>query len=353
MDEDLSENNYTNLGGKAAIVVTSIASPNEVLRKIASDATLRRHKFYVIGDVKSPDNFELSGCEFYGIDAQRGLNLRTAQSTPVRHYARKNIGYLLAMRDGASIIIETDDDNLPGPNFYLPLNPHQELPVVMGTGWLNVYRYFSDALIWPRGLPLDTVHIPLPRLDDVPRINTFSPIQQGLADDNPDVDAIYRLLLPLPITFRSDVRVALGNMTWCPFNSQNTTFFEEAFPLLYLPAYCSFRMTDIWRSFVAQRICWENEWTILFREATVTQFRNDHRLMKDFADEISGYLHNRSIGEALDGLNLKPGLRYIPYNMRLCYESLVSIGVVAPDELPLLEAWLADLDDLSRGASKE
>src|SRR3712207_7949160 len=36
------------------------------------------------------------------------------------------------------------------------------------------------------------------------------PIQQGLADENPDVDAIYRLALPLPQNFRSDRRVALG-----------------------------------------------------------------------------------------------------------------------------------------------
>ena len=73
------------------------------------------------------------------------------------------------------------------------------------------------------------------------------PIQQGLADENPDVDAIYRLVLPLPVQFETGRRIALKRGVWSPFNSQNTAWWPDAFPLLYLPAYCSFRMTDIWR----------------------------------------------------------------------------------------------------------
>ena len=61
-------------------------------------------------------------------------------------------------------------------------------------------------------------------------------------------------------------------------------------------------MTDIWRSFVAQRIAWANNWSILFHEPTVWQERNDHSLMRDFKDEVPGYLHNRRIGEVLDRL---------------------------------------------------
>lgn len=148
---------------------------------------------------------------------------------------------------------------------------------------------------------------------------TDCPIQQGLADENPDVDAIYRLTFPLPQNFRSDRRVALGSGAWCPFNSQNTTWYPEAFPLLYLPAYCSFRMTDIWRSFVAQRIAWANGWSVLYHEPTVWQDRNDHDLMRDFADEIPGYMNNAQIAAGLDALPIKPGVGEIPANVQLCY----------------------------------
>jgi hypothetical protein len=69
--------------------------------------------------------------------------------------------------------------------------------------------------------------------------------------------------------FLPNRRVALGAGAWSPFNSQNTAWYPKAYPLLYLPSYCSFRMTDIWRSFVAQRIAWENGWAVLFKSPDV------------------------------------------------------------------------------------
>src|ERR1700691_4694073 len=99
-----------------------------------------------------------------------------------------------------------------------------------------------------------------------------------------------------------DVPIALLGAC-CPFNSQNTTWFKEAFPLLYLPYYCSFRMTDIWRSFVAQRIAWTCGWPVLFHQSTMRQERNDHNLMNDFRDEISGYNNNALICNSLKELN--------------------------------------------------
>jgi hypothetical protein len=100
-----------------------------------------------------------------------------------------------------------------------------------------------------------------------------------LADENPDVDAVYRMTSLLPRSFRSDRRVVLGAGVWSPFNSQNTTWWADAFPLMYLPEHCPFRMTDIWRSLVAQRIAWENGWNVLFHEPTVRQQRNEHDLL--------------------------------------------------------------------------
>jgi len=328
---------------EAAVVLTSIAAPNAVMRAIAADCAERGLDFYVIGDTKSPDKFELEGCQFYGYDTQLTLPYETVKLCPTRHYARKNIGYLLAIQSGVDQIIETDDDNLPGPNFYEALPLETTLPAVVDGGWVNVYRYFTDALIWPRGLPLDEINAALPALSEPQPVRI--PIQQGLADENPDVDAIYRLALPLPFYFDKSLRVALSSGSWCPYNSQNTIHYREAFPLLYLPAHCSFRMTDIWRSFVAQRIAGANGWSILFREATVVQDRNDHSLMRDFEDEISGYLGNRKIAEALDALTILPGtdLPTMGENLRLCYRALVEGGHVGEAELPLLDAWLADL----------
>lgn len=328
---------------RSAVVLTSIAAPNKVMRAIASDCAERGLDFYVIGDTKSPEDFTLEGCRFYSYADQLKLPLETARLCPTRHYARKNIGYLLAIKSGVDRIIETDDDNLPHADFYEALPVEATLPVIADAGWVNVYRYFTDGLIWPRGLPLDEINAALPELSEPTTVRI--PIQQGLADENPDVDAIYRLALPLPFSFNKSLRVALSRGTWCPYNSQNTIHYREAFPLLYLPAYCSFRMTDIWRSFVAQRIASVNGWSILFREATVVQDRNDHNLMRDFEDEISGYVGNRKIVEALEALDLPSGadLPTIGENLRRCYQALVEGGHVGKEELPLLDAWLTDL----------
>jgi hypothetical protein len=302
----------------------------------------RGSAFYVIGDLASPADFHLDGCEFYSVARQQQSGLKTAKLCPTRHYARKNIGYLLAAEAGAQIIVETDDDNLPRPGFWEPRSRRQRAASVRDAGWVNAYAYFSDTIIWPRGLPLDEIQGKPPAYETLAVEDADCPIQQGLADADPDVDAIYRLIFPASVDFRQDRRVALGEGAWCPFNSQNTTWWPDAYELMYLPSFCSFRMTDIWRSFVAQRIAWANGWRVLFHEPTVYQIRNEHNLMRDFRDEIPGYLNNRKIAETLAALHLASGVEAIGGNLRLCYESLVRIAVMEARELDLLEAWIED-----------
>lgn len=333
---------------RPTVVLTSISPPNQILQAIATGAAAAKFDFVVVGDTKSPPDFALEGCEFYSLERQLQSGFRFASLCPTRHYARKNIGYLLAMRAGSPLVLETDDDNIPLPSFWSERRPQVTAPVLAAAGWVNVYRYFTDALVWPRGLPLDEIQTEPPKFETLLSQASHCPIQQGLADENPDVDAIYRLAFPLPQNFRGDRRVVLGPGSWCPFNSQNTAFWPEAYPLLYLPAYCSFRMTDIWRSFVAQKLAWVNGWSILFHEPTVRQERNDHSLMKDFADEVPGYLGNRAIAAALDAIELPTGVDAIAANLRLCYRQLVKHGWVGDEELTLLDAWLDDLAEIRR-----
>ncbi|MHC5060994.1 MAG: STELLO glycosyltransferase family protein [Planctomycetota bacterium] len=331
---------------KIAVIVTSIAGPNKVMQGLAKGCKERGYRFIVIGDQASPADFRLDGCDFYSLDRQVETGFKFAQLCPVRHYARKNIGYLIAIADGASVIIETDDDNIPYDDFWQLKSAGHSVNVVERAGWVNVYRYFTDANIWPRGMALEHINDEVPAFESLRSRDVFCPIQQGLADDNPDVDAIYRLTGPLPQKFRKDRRVALMDGSWCPFNSQNTTWWAEAFGLLYLPSFCSFRMTDIWRSFIAQRIAWVNGWGVLFGEPTMRQERNEHDLMRDFADEVPGYLNNSRLCEAIEPLSLSAGVEVISDNLRLCYEKLVEMALVGSKELDLVEAWNEDLSKI-------
>lgn len=334
------------LQDSVSIIVTSISSPNAVLREVAAQSKARGYSFFVIGDVPSPADFSIDGCEFYSLERQQASGFETARLLPTRHYSRKNLGYLLALRTRPGMLLETDDDNMPLPPFWQPRQLRPHVRTLAANGWSNVYRYFTEANIWPRGLPLDAVQTRLPEFEKLPETELDCPIQPALADEDPDVDAIYRLLLPLPVSFRADRRLALAAGTWCPFNSQNTAWFPPAYPLLYLPSYCSFRMTDIWRSFVAQRIAWENGWGVLFNGPDVRQERNDHNLMRDFADEVPGYLNNRAIGEHLTALKLSAGPENIGDNLVRCYEELVRLALVGTEEIPLVKAWVRDLENL-------
>lgn len=325
------------------LIITSIADQEHpILKQYAVESSNHKVPFIVVGDTKSPAKFDLDGCDFYSIERQKTLNFQLTKTLPVRHYARKNLGYLIAISKGAKTIIETDDDNLPFDDFWTNRTKRVSTHLLNNKGWVNVYKYFTETHIWPRGFALEHIKDNLPPLED--QVFIDCPIQQGLADNNPDVDAIYRFTLPLPIIFNKAENIALGIDSFCPFNSQNTTWFKEAFPLLYLPSYCSFRMTDIWRSFVAQRIAWTCGWPILFGKSTVWQERNDHNLLNDFCEEISGYKNNGQIIINLKELNLKEGVENIPENMKLCYKTLIELGFVGTQESILLDVWLKDIN---------
>ena len=211
-----------------------------------------------------------------------------------------------------------------------------------------MYRLFRNDLIWPRGFPLDLINTPATFVHDTqaPLESFECPIQQGLADLAPDVDAVWRLLLDREFAFPPSQSVWLPPGTWCPFNSQTTWWWPVAYPLMYLPSLCSFRMTDIWRSFIAQRCLWELGFGLAFHPPEVTQERNIHNLLRDFEQEVPGYLQNQQIVDILLSLNLTPGVGAVTSNLMRSYEALVAKAIMPAGELPLLKAWLADIESL-------
>ena len=105
------------------LIITSIApSTNRVLQTFASECQQNNMHFIVIGDSKSPAGFSLKNCDFYSLDQQKGLPFKMAGSLPECKYSRKNLGYLLAMKHDAKVIIETDDDNFPTIEFWKGCN---------------------------------------------------------------------------------------------------------------------------------------------------------------------------------------------------------------------------------------
>jgi hypothetical protein len=389
-----------------AAVLTTVQVPTPAIRSLLASMAQYPLALVVAGDRKGPAAYDLPSTTFLSLQAQLEGPFELARKLPTGHYCRKNISYLEAIRQGATCIYETDDDNAPLPT-WVPREEHvREVRVVAheahesarmgesthgahgthgkgrGTAepqdhgttdavshrhtftpsrWVNVYRYFTDELIWPRGLPLDEIHTPVPaasaagdQMSGVGRslgschscdswAGLRSPIQQGLVNGSPDVDAVWRLALDRPFKFdeRPSVYLAPGN--WCPFNTQSTWWWPVVYPLLYVPSHCSFRMCDIWKSFVAQRCLWELGLGVVFHAPEVVQDRNPHNLMRDFADEIPGYQHNRELAQVLEKASLESGETEVAGNLLRCYEALVQAGILPTEELGLVRIWLEDM----------
>lgn len=331
-------------------VITTIQEPTACTRSLAEVLSRDGSPLWVVGDKKGPAKYDLEGAHFYSLAAQLELPFRLARLLPVGAYTRKNLGYLLAMRQGAKCIYETDDDNRPLPG-WLPRAPQVSARRVSGAGWFNVFRHFGEGCIWPRGFALGKIRqsIPLEAVESTPQ--TFAaPVQQGMVNGSPDVDAIWRLTLDREFSFRDQPSLYLPPGVWCPFNSQTAWWWPEAYVLMYLPSHCRFRMTDIWRSFIALRCLWALGRGMMFHAPEVYQARNAHDLLKDFEDEVPGYLHNRRLCELLEKLDLETKPKAISANLWRCYVALIAEGLFPKEELELLEAWIEDTDRLPQPA---
>lgn len=329
----------------ASIVITSIFAPTEAVTKFAA---LPDYQLVVAGDKKSPADWSAPDVQYLNVADQEALGFRMSEKLPFNHYGRKMMGYLHAIRAGAQAIVDTDDDNIPYDSWSFPELEGTFATSPADAGFVNIYKNFTSHHIWPRGYPLDLILNTEHNLKeaDLTQENVKIGIWQGLADSDPDVDAIYRLVDNTEIFFDKRSPIVLAEGTLCPFNSQNTLVRRELFPLLYLPAYVTFRFTDILRGLVAQPIMWAHGYRLGFTEATVIQVRNPHDYVKDFESEIPCYLHpNRviaAVSRAIDKGNT------VSENLRLAYAELAKENIVSAQEIELLDLWLADMTALTK-----
>ena len=249
---------------KASLIVTTINKPNKILKRLAKFSKINDWEFIIIGDKKTPKDFKLNSSKFLSLTDQKKLNFNFSKICPKNSYARKNIGYLIAIRN-SQVIIETDDDNYPKKSFFNKRELDHVATQINNKDWINIYELFlgKKKFIWPRGLPLDQINNKI-KISKSKVKNSFH-IQQGVCDNNPDVDSIFRLIND-KINIKFLNKKFNLNRSLSPFNSQNTTWFKEAFPLMYLPVTCTMRCTDIWRGLLAVYLFRLNNKKILFMD---------------------------------------------------------------------------------------
>lgn len=335
---------------RTSTVITTIQSPTPSLLLLAEHLYEIGENLIVIGDKKSPLEYKLNHGAFFSAEAQQALSWKIVNAIPWNSYSRKMVGYLLAADQGSLYIRETDDDNRPLSGFFDPI-PHElkvRIPAASGE-WINPYAYFTETDIWPRGLPLQEIGDVRKQVSQSLVRREEIGVLQGLANGSPDVDAIYRLTRNDVTDYEFDVQDPLQIPLGCytPFNSQATLWNIKLLPLMYLPSTCSFRMTDIWRSFIALRIMRETNYYLIFTRATMFQDRNTHNLLDDFESEISGYLGNSRLVQEIENVVFNSNNTNFSDQLRLIYSRLIECGFMDAIEMEMLEAWLFDCDSLT------
>jgi hypothetical protein len=327
------------MGKKQFIIITSIFEPTKAVKRFAK---LKNYELVVVGDKKSPKNWFCENVTYLSVEDQLSLKLPINETLPYNHYCRKMVGYLYAMKRGAEIIIDTDDDNIPYENWNFPSYEGEFETVEKEAGFVNIYKEFTPNKIWPRGLPLKDIL----KEQDLKKETCYSKIGvwQGLADGDPDVDAIYRLTSNELCNFDKRNPIVLEKGTICPYNSQNTAIIKDFFALLYLPSFVTFRFTDILRGIVAQPILWAKEYRLGFTEATVVQERNEHDFMRDFESEIPMYLHIEKTFEIAN--NTADSKLSVEENLLAIYKGLEKEGIVDSREIDLLHLWIESIQSI-------
>lgn len=326
---------------KKYIVITSIFEPTEAVREFSKR---NEYQLIVVGDKKTPQEWHYEGADYISVEEQEKMNFRLAKLLPYNHYCRKMLGYLKAIQNNADFIVDTDDDNIPKSNWDFPAFNGVFNCIGKNKGFINIYQFYTDLKIWPRGLPLKLIKKQFEFENSLVAEDCKVGIWQGLADEDPDVDAIYRLTDNTPCYFNEREPIVLGKGTISPFNTQNTMICKELFALMYLPTYVTFRFTDILRGFIAQPIMWLYNYQLGFTNATVLQKRNPHDYLKDFSSEIPMYLHCEKVVDLVKSSISKD--ERIEANLYNSYESLLKAKIICDDEMNVLEAWLKDLEEL-------
>lgn len=328
---------------KKCVIITTINPPTETIRRHMDN---NDYDVIIVGDKKTPDCYFQEKCIYLDIITQDTMFPVISKLIPYNHYARKNIGYLYAIKNNYNIIYETDDDNIPYDRFDSEINNNMTQMIEDETcDWINIFKYFTNnSWIWPRGYPLSLIQkhkIPQFRIDD--SVDKTPSIINGLVENDPDVDAIFRLSSNsnCEINWLKNKNIIVSNKNMCVFNTQNTFWIDsDVFFLLLLPCSVSFRYCDILKSIIANIILRKKNKNIAFISPNVYQLRNEHDLIKDFQSEYLMYIHNEKIldyisngVDTIDSHNDKVLLKII-------YNNLFENKIITRLDIQICEEWL-------------
>jgi hypothetical protein len=299
---------------KIGLATTTINEP--VLLKEYADSALEHTKntgdeifFIVAGDRRTPKSAETLCSDIsvsHGIlveyltpEAQLKVVKKSMQLGSLLKWdciQRRNIAGFRALQLGADLIIYIDDDNFIKKGNYFgdhvaAIKREELFAHSSSNGFLNIMETAQGPGIsdrtFPRGYPFEkraggsTFQ---KNLDVKPKIASNA----GLWLEEADIDAVTRIgTRPVVETYALKENESLCVNTWTPINSQNTSFLAQ-FMVGYFLSSDVGRYDDIYAGYIFQKLVNHFGFTISFGSPIVIQYRNEHDLLIDLENEISG-----------------------------------------------------------------
>ena len=181
------------------------------------------------------------------------------------------------------------------------------------------------------------------------KVNTESiGVLQSLADYQPDLDAIYRITMPNQFFFKrtNETRPLLvPRRVLTPYNAQATLHFKKSFWGLLLPITVHGRVSDIWRSYFAQRMFWQTNLQLGFlpRPLVVHQ-RNDHNNLGDLNGEQDLYMKSEHLVKFLS--SWRGTGNSLPELIEELWVALYEHNYIDVKDVELVQLWLNSLIDI-------
>ncbi|ESO87876.1 hypothetical protein LOTGIDRAFT_62788, partial [Lottia gigantea] len=327
------------------IVVTSLSSPTSDIYYLAN---ITGWKLLVLGEEKT-SNWSNVNCHFLSYNDRENELFTIKTLLPKGSYSRKTLGYLYAIVNGAQVIYATDDNYRPTDNLTnFNLETMEFGMRYSGQNLFNAYSHFGQSSIWPKGFPLEKISDQKSLNYHVGKFTTPS-IQQSLVNGDPDVDSIFRLTRKMKsehmnVLFDSvapPVIVPSGVLS--PFSSQNTLFLYDAFWALVLPISTSFKGSDIWKNYWAQRLLWEIGGNVGFYPPNGIRKRNTESHIEDAKYESAFYSRTSKLIEFLQNWRCNVELKFFKCVVKLS-EQMYLNKFWTKQDVHVVKVWLKDLN---------
>lgn len=111
---------------------------------------------------------------------------------------------------------------------------------------------------------------------------------------------------------------------------------------MLLPVTVTGRVSDIWRSYITDRLLWLIGYHVAFTPSFVQQLRNPHSYMTDFQDEHGLYDKSDALLQLLG--NWKPVVDTLPKAYLNLIKLLAEKGFLGEKDVEMAKAWVADLE---------